>query len=62
MKRDGVKMARCQVCLDRDGWAARTDNLMLATIDGKEILVCRKDNPNRKMRGSYGSEPESVGN
>lgn len=49
-------MARCELCLERDGWTSPTDNLMLVLMRGRERLVCRRDNPNRRSRSKY--EPE----
>jgi hypothetical protein len=56
-KRKGeLSFARCEVCLQHDGWAKTTDNLMLVAIDGRTALVCRKHNPDRELRKKYEKE------
>ncbi len=60
IRKGELSVARCEICLERDGWARSTDNLKIAMINGREVLVCRRDNPLPEARGNYDRKQEGV--
>lgn len=60
VRKGELSVARCELCLSRNGWARSTDNLKLAMIDGRETLVCKKDNPQPEARGNYDRKSEVI--
>jgi hypothetical protein len=60
VRKGELSVARCELCLARNGWARSTDNLKLAMINGRETLVCKRDNPLPEQRGNYDRKSEGI--
>lgn len=40
--------ARCTICLQQNPYTSPGGNVKLRTVNGQDILVCRKHDPERK--------------